>query len=121
MQCKGGGVRMISKTETIKIINKLSSQIEVLEEKRATKLKEYEDKVNDIETKCNDEINNRTLAIKEKYDAQKMRVEEDRNNKISQIDEMLKASNNEKDRYTKVLDTINAKEEAIKALLGDRF
>ena len=112
---------MISKTETIKIINKLSSQIEVLEEKRVTKLKEFEDKLHDIDAKCNEEINNKTSAIKEKYDAQKMRVEEDKNNKISQIDEMLEASNIEKDKYSKVLETINAKEEAIKALLGDRF
>lgn len=112
---------MISKQETIKRIDKLKSQINSLEEKKELKQLEFEEKL-DILRKAKDaEISKKILTIEDKYNTQKERIESNRNKQILEIDELLNALNTELNKYLKVLEAINAQEEAIKVLLGDKY
>ena len=112
---------MISKQETIKRIDKLKSQISSLEEKKELKQLEFEEKLETLRKAKDDEISKKILAIEDKYNTQKERIESNRNKQIQKIDELLNALNVEYSKYLKVLEAINAQEEAIKTLLGDRF
>ena len=112
---------MISKQETIKRIDKLKAQINSLEEKKELKQLEFEEKLDILRKAKDDEISKKILAIEDKYNTQKERIESSRNVQILEIDELLNALNVEYSKYLKVLEAINAQEEAIKTLLGDRF
>ena len=112
---------MISKQETIKRIDKLKSQINTLEDKRNIKQLEFEEKLDILRKAKDDEISKKILAIEDKYNTQKERIESNRNKQIQKIDELLNALNVEHSKYLKVLEAINAQEEAIKVLLGDKY
>ena len=112
---------MISKQETIKRIDKLKSQISSLEEKKELKQLEFEEKLETLRKAKDDEISKKILAIEDKYNTQKERIESNRNKQIQKIDELLNALNVEYSKYLKVLEAINAQEEAIKVLLGDKY
>lgn len=112
---------MISKQETIKRIDKLKSQISSLEEKKELKQLEFEEKLETLRKAKDDEISKKILAIEDKYNKQKERIESNRNKQIQKIDELLNALNVEYSKYLKVLEAINAQEEAIKVLLGENY
>ena len=112
---------MISKQETIKRIDKLKAQINSLEDKKELKQLEYEEKLETLRKAKDDEISKKILAIEDKYNTQKERIESNRNKQIQKIDELLNALNVEYSKYLKVLEAINAQEEAIKVLLGDKY
>ena len=112
---------MISKQETIKRIDKLKAQINSLGEKKELKQLEFEEKLDILRKAKDDEISKKILAIEDKYNTQKERIESTRNTQILEIDELLNALNVEYSKYLKVLEAINAQEEAIKVLLGDKY
>ena len=112
---------MISKQETIKRIDKLKAQINSLEDKKELKQLEYYEKLEILRKAKDDEISKKILAIEDKYNTQKERIESNRNKQIQKIDELLNALNVEYSKYLKVLEAINAQEEAIKVLLGDKY
>ena len=112
---------MISKQETIKRIDKLKAQINSLEDKKELKQLEYDEKLEILRKAKDDEISKKILAIEDKYNTQKERIESNRNKQIQKIDELLNALNVEYSKYLKVLEAINAQEEAIKVLLGDKY
>lgn len=112
---------MISKQETIKRIDKLKSQINSLEDKRKIKQLEFEEKLDILRKAKDDEISKKILAIEDKYNTQKERIESNKNTQILEYDELLNVLNTELNKYLKVLEAINAQEEAIKVLLGDKY
>ena len=112
---------MISKTETIKRIEKLSAQLKALDEKKELRIMEYEEKLSVLKENTDKEKEMKLSQIEEKYKAQKLRLDEDQSAKIAQLDEMKSAISKEKDKYDKVLEAIITQENAVKALLGENY